>query len=433
MPPSLNPLADPNPEHAPLLTVRTASISFTQGFLLGQLSVVALLILFIKFFIFGDAPPTSTPHARRVRSLSLSTAASPSRPTTAAHHAAILSSSSPSSSVLRPTPPLTTPAILAKTYYNVPSHQPESVDWFNVLVAQSIAQLRDDAARDGAILASLAGVLNGPRRPDWLDHIRVTDISLGEEFPIFSNCRVIPVDGAAGSRPGTASGEGEGAARLQARMDVDLADALTLAVETRLLLNYPRPCTAAMPVALAVSVVRFSGTLSISFIPSPAGAPSAPPAASPASASTSLTLSFQPDYRLELSTHSLLGSRSRLQDVPKIAQVVEGRLSGWFEERCVAPRFQEVALPSFWPRRGNTRGGGDGVGVGVGGGPGLDGKAEGWGVHGEATGLDREREGLGPLRRRREEGGALDAPGHPLDEGVRRDAPYRMPGALPSF
>lgn len=70
-----------------------------------------------------------------------------------------------------------------------------------------------------------------------------------------------------------------------------------------------------------------------------------------------LEFSFLPDYDLELSTSSLVGSRSRLQDVPKIAQLVEARLHAWFDERCVEPRVQQIVLPSFWPRKKNTRGG----------------------------------------------------------------------------
>jgi len=247
----------------------------------------------------------------------------------------------------------------------VNGHQPESVDWFNVLFAQTIAQLRSDAQQDNAILTSLSTVLNSAKRPEFLDEIKVTEINLGEEFPIFSNCRVIPVED---PKDGSTGG------RLQARMDVDLSDAITLGIETKLVLNYPRPLVAVMPVALAVSVVRFSGTLSISFIPSPTP-PAYPDTASPNAAKrgqgaslddeapvdptppTTLTFSFLPDYRLELSTHSLLGSRSRLQDVPKIAQLVEARLHDWFDERCVEPRFQQIVLPSLWPRKKNTRGG----------------------------------------------------------------------------
>ena len=252
-----------------------------------------------------------------------------------------------------------------------------------MLIAQTIAQLRVDASQDAVIVSALTNAINGSRKPDWLDDISVTEISLGEEFPIFSNCRVIPVPANAGvgadGRPGSrASGDGT---RLQARMDVDLSDALTLGIETKLVLNYPRPRVAVMPVALAVSVVRFSGTLSISFIPSPATSP--PPTSSaqastthaytktpqqthpqtdaaddkPATPPTTLTFSFSPSYRLELSTHTLLGSRARLQDVPKIGQLVEAQLHKWFDERCVSPRFQQVVLPSLWPRARNTRGG----------------------------------------------------------------------------
>jgi maintenance of morphology protein 1 len=246
---------------------------------------------------------------------------------------------------------LTTTTILNKTYYNVDSHQPESLDWFNVLIAQTIAQFRSDAQHDDAILTSLTKALNGTSRPDFLDEIKVTELSLGEDFPIFSNCRVIPVD-EDGLSSGTGRGGEGGAAgrehgRLQARMDVDLSDFITLALETKLLLNYPKPLIAVLPVALAVSVVRFSGTLSISFVPG----------SSLNSSPTTLAFSFLDDYRLDLSIRSLVGSRSRLQDVPKIAQLVEARLHTWFDERAVEPRFQQIELPSLWPRKRNTRGG----------------------------------------------------------------------------
>ena len=322
--------------------------------------MVLILAAFIKFFIFGDPPSPDVTASLR---------ASERRSRTLSHKQSLFRLRSPSqrkndtlkrkkSSVLRNPPALTIGSILSKTYYNVDSHQPESLDWFNVLIAQTIAQFRSDAQHDDAILDSLTKALNGSSRPDFVDDMRVTELSLGEDFPIFSNCRVIPVDedgitlgngikfdAAAAARDGT---------RLQARMDVDLSDMLTLAVETKLLLNYPKRLSAVLPVALAVSIVRFSGTLSISFIPSN----------SSHSTPTMMTFSFLDDYRLDFSIRSLLGSRSRLQDVPKIAQLVEARLHKWFDERAVEPRFQEIALPSLWPRKRNTRGPDDVIGDG---------------------------------------------------------------------
>jgi len=224
-----------------------------------------------------------------------------------------------------------------------------------VLVAQALAQLREDAQQDGAILKSLNEVLNGEHKPSMVGDIRVTEVSLGEEYPIFSNCRIIPVEE-------NHSVAGEAGARLQAKLDVDLSDCITLGVETKLVLNYPRALVAVLPVALAVSIERFSATLSLSFIPS-----ADPPAPKDDAAQqqgkgttrspTTLAFSFLPDYRLDISVRSLVGSRARLQDVPKIAQIVEARIHQWFDERCVEPRVQQIILPNLWPRKKNTRGG----------------------------------------------------------------------------
>ncbi|KAI2642777.1 hypothetical protein GGS21DRAFT_192260 [Xylaria nigripes] len=343
------------------------TLSFTQGLVVGQLSVVLLIAAFIKFFIFGDPPSPEVTASIR---------ATERRSRTLAHRQSLLTLRTPNparqtqpalnikkSSVLRSSPVLTIGSILNKTYYNVDSHQPESLDWFNVLVAQTIAQFRSDAQHDDAILNSLTKALNGTSRPDFVDEIKVTELTLGEDFPIFSNCRIIPIDEdglSLENRNGGGISSGQGGAAgarakllegsyLQARMDVDLSDMITLALETKLLLNYPKRLTAALPVALAVSVVRFSGTLSISFIPSN----------SAQSTPTMMSFNFLDDYRLDFSIRSLVGSRSRLQDVPKIAQLVEARLHHWFDERAVEPRFQEIALPSMWPRMKNTRGTGD--------------------------------------------------------------------------
>lgn len=339
------------------------------------MTLALILIFLIKFFIFGEPPTADSRAATRAalrRQRTLSHASSLRRRSFSdlrlrkRSSAAVLAPRNISSggSVL------TTDQILEKTYYNVDGHQPESLDWFNVLIAQTISQLRADALEGDAVLNSLTTALNGGQRPHFIDEIKVTEISLGEEFPIFSNCRVIPVDENGQpvkpmpTRKGANRG-GLGESRLQARMDVDLSDVVTLGIETKLVLNYPKPFSAVLPVALAVSVVRFSGTLSLSFTPSQqpdtpvneSESSSANPSASP----TTLTFTFLDDYRLDLSVHSLIGSRARLQDVPKIAQLVEQRIHAWFDERCVEPRFQQIVLPSLWPRKKNVRGGTDEV------------------------------------------------------------------------
>lgn len=341
------------------------------------MTLALILIFLIKFFIFGEPPSADSRAATRAalrRQRTLSHASSLRRRS----FSDLRLRKRSSAAVLAPRnvasgngAVLTTDKILEKTYYNVDGHQPESLDWFNVLIAQTISQLRADALEGDAVLTSLTNALNGGQRPQFIDEIKVTEISLGEEFPIFSNCRIIPVDEngqpvkhTPGKKGTTRGGLGE--SRLQARMDVDLSDVVTLGIETKLVLNYPKPFSAVLPVALAVSVVRFSGTLSLSFTPSqqPESATNdseSSSATNPSSSPTTLTFTFLDDYRLDLSVHSLIGSRARLQDVPKIAQLVEQRIHAWFDERCVEPRFQQIVLPSLWPRKKNVRGGTDEV------------------------------------------------------------------------
>ncbi|KAJ8610197.1 hypothetical protein MRB53_038698 [Persea americana] len=362
------------------------------------------------------------------------------------------------------------PSILIIVRGSAQTHQPESVDWFNVLVAQTLAQLRVDAQHDDAILTTLTALLNGPAKPSFLDEIVVTEINLGEEFPIFSNCRIIPVDGvdaADGSRPPSSSGVDAGG-RLQAHMDVDLTDAITLGVETKLVLNYPTPYVAAMPVALAVSVVRFSGTLSISFIPSPS--PPSPPSDPPQSTKpstrpafsrsttsqsppdtppqttppTTLTFSFMPDYRLELSTHSSSARALACTTYPRsrswsrrVCTPGGGGGGGGFNERCVEPRFQQVTLPSFWPRRKNTRGGEVGVERDETGDVAVEDTPTAAGKNGPVPTSAMPNANVQGLRERRKgTGAALHMDGARDVSGGRSSGSesgegYRMPGALP--
>src|ERR1700753_4266884 len=100
------------------------------AFFLGQISIVILIFAFIKLFIFGEEPAsTKASKARRRR------------------HSDLLSPRlrRKRSTLLRPEPPVAPSTILAKTFYNVRGHQPESLDWFNVLIAQTLAQLRTEA------------------------------------------------------------------------------------------------------------------------------------------------------------------------------------------------------------------------------------------------------------------------------------------------
>lgn len=242
-------------------------LTFTQGFLLGQTTVLVILFAFVRFFIFGDT--TSDAHPTAHLTLRARTAVQPSGSHSSHSNSSAAKPRRASHGPSASDRPLSAATILEKTFYNVQGHQPETLDWFNVLIAQTIAHLRDDARAAAAIITDGDGEGDGSgtgnalldrvkqllnaSRPSWLDTIHVTELVLGEDFPIFSNCRII--------REGKGEGEGTGDI-LRANMDVDLSDAISVAVSTKIVLNIPRPRAAVLPVELEIEIVRFSGTVS---------------------------------------------------------------------------------------------------------------------------------------------------------------------------
>lgn len=362
-------------ENVPTISTSTvATWSFTQGLVIGQLSVIFVIIVFIKFFVFSEQ--TTTSKATTFNSSGVIVRRDKKKQS--GQDGSEMGDGLPDQLGVDELKLL---SILEKTYYDVENHAPESLDWFNVLVAQTISQIRTEALLFDNIYHSLNEVLDNLNLPDYIDKIKLTEIDIGDDFPICSNCRIMHSK--------------NGSGRLEAKIDVDLADTLTLGIETKLLLNHPRPLTAVLPVQLTVSIVRFSGCLTISLIntndpeflestrekdslskssSTPMTSPKASVQASPPRnnlsdnyspdnttasekevAGTALMFSFAPEYRLETTVKSLIGSRAKLQDVPKISSVIETKIRSWFTERCVEPRFQVVRLPSLWPRTKNTR------------------------------------------------------------------------------
>lgn len=329
-----------------------SSWSFAQGLVIGQLSVIIVLIFFIKFFVFSEG--------------------------SSKNDASDASNSSSNSSTFKPPPLISSTtsqllssiikrggkdgsdfiddvdnersrqinSILEKTYYNVDTHSPESLDWFNVLIAQTIQQFREEALQKDNIIHSLNDFIQrkSTELPHYLSSIKVTELDIGDDFPIFSNCRI-------------QYSPNSNKKRLEAKIDIDLSDRLALGIETKLLMNYPKPFTAALPVQLTVSIVRFQACLTVSlttdeeFVPTSATGYDA----IDNEKGYFLMFSFSPEYRMEFDIKSLIGARSKLENIPKISSLIEYQINKWFVERCVEPRFQFIKLPSIWPRSKNTR------------------------------------------------------------------------------
>lgn len=171
----------------------------------------------------------------------------------------------------------------------------------------------------------------------WLDPIEVTSVNLGKAFPLLSNSRIRPADG-------------EG--RVRAEVDLDYADTVSLAISTAVLINFPRPRFAVLPVAIGVELVSFGGTVSLT---EPRQHCSPFPQLSvqihdPKDERQHMHVCLLPDFSLNLKTSSLLGSRAKLQDIPKIEQLLVERLRAVIQDRIVYPRHLTFALPRLLSR-----------------------------------------------------------------------------------
>ncbi|AQZ13021.1 MMM1 (YLL006W) [Zygosaccharomyces parabailii] len=322
-----------------------SSWSFAQGLVVGQLSVVLVLIFFIKFFIFSDSSSKPNPNPAKNTS-NLSTE---SRSFISPHFFTAMMNRKGNEQVESTDDDNERSRqindILEKTYYNVDTHPAESLDWFNVLIGQTIQQLREEAWQKDNIVYSLNAFIERKAQelPSYLDSIKITELDIGHDFPIFSNCRI-------------QYSPNSNRKKLEAKIDIDLNDRLAVGIETRLLLNYPKPATASLPVNVTVSIIRFQACLTVSLTKAEEFVRTSPESMEENSdTGYFLMFSFAPEYRMEFETQSLIGARSKLENIPKIGSLVEHQIKKWFVERCVEPRFQFIKLPSVWPRSKNTR------------------------------------------------------------------------------
>ncbi|GAA5884520.1 hypothetical protein JCM16303_000009 [Sporobolomyces ruberrimus] len=362
-------------------------LSFTQGVLLGQLSMVILAVLFLRYVVFEDPDTAKKEREAKLRGEELD--GTPidgltfgGRRKKRRRARTLESKKGNSTSTNAPNMlPESAASILNAISYDLSSHSPESLDWLNVLIAQLLSSYRLLASNHlaGGARGLMEEALNRKVRPApttvedgssqgliGLDEIEVEEVELGEGFPELSNARV---------RPSGNAGEG-----LRVEVDLDYSDKVSLSLSTRVVMNFPRPRFAVLPVSLSLTLQRFSGTVTIE-LPTPSVSS---PDSSPSKTSTlphpphqhpSIHLSLHPDFTLDLSTSSLLGSRAKLEDVPKVEQLLIARIRAIIQDRVVWPGRVEIGLPGIHPhhsKKHSTDGGADDLDGGLGGENGVD-------------------------------------------------------------
>ncbi|EJD03976.1 uncharacterized protein FOMMEDRAFT_167266 [Fomitiporia mediterranea MF3/22] len=256
--------------------------TFTQGLVLGQLSILGLLTLILKYLFLDSGP------SRAASPLSYSTSSFDGERTT-------------------------------KSRMHVPI-EIESEDgtdpaaWFNLILRQVVetyrSKLRNDLpGPEGDEIARrrIERYANTIRPASFVDPICILSVDLGSSAPRISNARIKDRN-----------------VRLkepdQAVFDMTYVDTLSVSLSTSVLFHYPIPYFVRLPITLNVALSLFSSSVTIT-----------PP--DPLSTNPTLTVSLPSNFTLELNTTSLMGSRAKLADVPKLHEMIQAQVRRILSER----------------------------------------------------------------------------------------------------
>ncbi|KAM5535369.1 hypothetical protein V8D89_010891 [Ganoderma adspersum] len=263
--------------------VFTLQPTFTQGLILGQASILFLLFLILKYLFFDTDPERSYRKA--------------SYPPKIEYHSS--------------------EEALAATRVNFNEFEAarhegadsESSEWLNVVLQQVLhayrVKLRGGlSGADGDEIARqrVEAFANKMRPTGLLDYIKVHSINLGSSAPRLSNAR-IRRDLPSGSDP-------------EIDYDVRYMDSVSISISTSVLFNYPFPSFARLPVSLTISLSLFASSVRLT-----------PP--HPHSPHPTITFTLPPphsDFTLDIKTTSLMGSRAKLEDVPKIHELIQNQI-----------------------------------------------------------------------------------------------------------
>ncbi|KAJ3544938.1 hypothetical protein NMY22_g2617 [Coprinellus aureogranulatus] len=264
--------------------------TFTQGLIIGQLSVLILLGTILRYLFFDSSKnpfETTTYHPQFDKS-----------------------------SILR--------RQTVETQSGAELKGPESLDWFNTLLRQVVdvyrSKLRNDLLGiDGDEIARqrIEAFANKIRPVGFLDQIKIHSVDLGVSAPTLFNARI--------QKEADDSVLGQGI-----EFDAVYQDTLSISLSTSYLFNYPTTSFARMPISLTISLSQFKSSLHI-----------VPPALG--SATPVLTLNIAPNFVLDLTTTSLMGSRAKLANVPKLHELIQHQV-----RRVLAARATwKVVLPGL--------------------------------------------------------------------------------------
>ncbi|WFD23119.1 ERMES complex subunit mmm1 [Malassezia equina] len=299
------------------------SMAFLQGFVAGQLVLVIILFMLFRYFFIETKPAT---HAKRRAALRERT-----RLIQASLDARCLPMSANTSKLRVPYEQGSQACLLDMLHrldYELPMHAPETLTWLNVLLAQLCLHYRQSVLQSGSHMPSfdtasdtlpsmataekaaakrlleraLNTALDGHTH-GVLGAITVTDVDLGTGYPTLSNARIRP-----SNDPRC----------LRLEVDLEYKDLLCIGLDTQVHFRVAPWHLGSLAVAMCLRVERLAGTMAMEV--GPCGTEQDP------LAGLELRVCMYPDFVLDGHVSSVLGSKSKLHDVPKMEELLLSQL-----------------------------------------------------------------------------------------------------------
>jgi len=270
-----------------------ASKEFLKGFLFGQLIIFALLVTLVRiFFLRGSG---STRKAIKVKK-----------------RFEVKTETKKKLNLVYDT-------VLNKLEYDLYTHPSESCDWINVLIAVFIESYRRDTAFKQNIVNKINNFFSDTQsKYQFIAPIILTEFTLGDEYPQISKAQI---------RQGEHNG-------MTTEFFLKYDDNITLGVDTNIMINWPKPCIAALPVSISISVLHFSGKIMTEYV-------------SPLDSNNKYILfSINDDYQLELDVKTLLGYRTKIKDPEKITNIIINVIDNYFKNELVYPNYKRFDIPN---------------------------------------------------------------------------------------
>ncbi|KZT30362.1 hypothetical protein NEOLEDRAFT_1125883 [Neolentinus lepideus HHB14362 ss-1] len=302
----------------------TLQPTFTQGLVIGQLSILCLIYFILKYLFF-DA--------------------------TASHEHSFQPAARKTVDITEDPGQMKSSEMQEKA-----AEGEESAEWFNMLLGQVIqayrSKLRDDLPGpegDEIACRRVEEFANKLRPAGFMDPIKVHSVNLGASAPRITYARLhhapstaLPSKSASKSKSRT-----EGPAPLPnpstVHFNMIYKDSVSISLSTACLLNYPFEGFARLPVSLVIELDMFESPITLTppipTHPSPTLTMSLPSYPAPSTPPPGILLPLKEPsgegrgFTIKLKTSSLLGSRAKLVDVPKVGELIEMQVRRLLAER----------------------------------------------------------------------------------------------------